>query len=96
MAKLWTWQNGDISGNGTYGGDFRRALGAIQARAIVLPCSTDLYFPPKDNEIEVSMMPNAELRVFDSPFGHCVASPGRHPGFMAFVDDAVRELLNEG
>ncbi len=96
LAKLWTWQNGDISGNETYGGDFRRALGAIRARAIVMPCSTDLYFPPKDNEIEVSMMPNAELRVFESPFGHCVASPGRHPDFMAFVDAAVRDLLNEG
>jgi homoserine O-acetyltransferase len=95
LAKLWTWQHGDISDNEIYEGDFRRALGAIRARAIVLPCSTDLYFTPEDNAIEVSMMANAELRVFDSPFGHCVASPGRHHDFMDFLDAAIRDLLNE-
>jgi homoserine O-acetyltransferase len=95
LAKLWTWQHGDISDNEIYEGDFRRALGAIRARAIVLPCRTDLYFPPEDNEIEVSMMANAELRVFDSPFGHCVAAPGRHHDFMDFLDAAIRDLLND-
>ncbi len=95
LAKLWTWQHGDISANTMYEGNFPRALGAIQARAIVMPCSTDLYFPPEDNEIEVSLMQNAELRVFDSPFGHCVASPGRHWDFMAFLDDALGDLLSD-
>lgn len=95
LAKLWTWQHGDISANETYEGNFPRALGAIQARAIVMPCSTDLYFPPADNEIEVSLMPNAELRVFESPLGHCVASPGVHRDFMAFLDKALRDLLSD-
>ena len=69
LAKLWTWQNGDISAGPLYRGDFRRALGAIRARAIVVPCTTDLYFPPEDNAIEVARMPNAELRPYDSPVG---------------------------
>ena len=58
---LRTWQNADISLNDKYNGDFAAALRAIRARAIVMPGRTDLYFPPEDNEIEVSMMPNAEF-----------------------------------
>ena len=96
IAKLRTWQEGDISDNRLYGGDFAKALGAIKARAIVVPCSTDLYFPPEDNALEVAQMRNAELRVFDSPYGHCVASPGVHEDFQAFLDDAIEELLGAG
>ena len=93
IAKLRTWQAGDISDNEIYQGDFAKALGAIQARAIVVPCSTDLYFPPEDNALEVARMKDAQLRVFDSPFGHCVASPGVHKDFQAALDDAIEELL---
>lgn len=62
ISKIWTWQNCDISDNETYCGDFIRALRSIRARAIVMPCSTDMYFPIEDNAAEVSAMPNAELR----------------------------------
>jgi len=93
LAKLWTWQHGDIGANDLYGGDIAKALGAIRARAIVVPCRTDLYFTPEDNALEVAQMGDAELRVFDSPFGHCVASPGVHPEFTAFLDDAIEDLL---
>ncbi len=96
LAKLWSWQHGDISDNELYRGDFARALGAIQARAIVVACCTDLYFPPEDNALEVAQMAAAELRVFDSPFGHCVASPGVHRDFMDFLDAAIVELLDDG
>jgi homoserine O-acetyltransferase/O-succinyltransferase len=96
LAKLWTWQHGDISANDRYRGDFAKALGAIRARAIVVPCRTDLYFPPEDNALEVAEMTNAELRVFDSPFGHCVASPGVHPEFTEFIDRAIEQLLGRG
>ena len=95
IAKIWTWQHADISANELYGGDLPRALGAIKARAIVMPCTQDLYFPPIDNAIEVSHMANAELRPFDSPWGHCVANPGDVPEFERFLDDATRELLGE-
>lgn len=95
IAKIWTWQHADISANELYGGDLPQALGAIKARAIVMPCTQDLYFPPIDNAIEVSHMANAELRPFDSPWGHCVANPGDVPEFERFLDDAIRELLGE-
>ena len=93
LAKLRTWQTADISTNPIYGSAFQLALGAIQAKTIVIACSSDLYFPPEDNKIEVQEMRNAELRIYDSPWGHCVASPGNDPKFTRFLDSAIAELL---
>ncbi len=93
LAKLWTWQHGDISANDRYCGVFVNALEAIQARAILIPCTTDLYFPPEDNAFEARHMPNAKLRPYESPWGHCVATPGRHRAFMAFLNECATELL---
>jgi homoserine O-acetyltransferase/O-succinyltransferase len=59
---LWTWQNSDISNNEVYGGNFEKALSSITAKAIVMPARTDLYFPPEDNEIEVSTQYKTNLR----------------------------------
>ena len=94
LAKLRTWQLGDISANARYEGDFERALGAIRARAILVPCTTDLYFPPEDNAIEARHMPDATFRPFDCAWGHCVASPSRKGSdFLRFLDACVTELL---
>jgi homoserine O-acetyltransferase len=95
LAKIWTWQHADISDNGLHRGDFKRALRSIRARAIVMPCSTDLYFVPEDNAAEVQAMPRAELRVFASSWGHAVGSPGRVPEFQRALDDAAAELLRD-
>lgn len=93
LAKLWTWQNGDVSANAQYGLDFKRALRGISARAILIPCTQDLYFPPADNEIEARDMPRALLRSFDSAFGHCVANPGNDPAFERFLDGCIRDVM---
>jgi homoserine O-acetyltransferase len=53
-----------------------------------------MYFPPEDNANEARHMPNAELRPYDSPWGHCVATPGRDTDFMAFLDSCAQELLH--
>jgi homoserine O-acetyltransferase len=58
---LWTWQNSDISNNELCGGNFEKALSLITAKAIVMPARTDLYFPPEDNEIEVSNQKQSKL-----------------------------------
>ena len=34
LTMLWTWQNGDIGDNELYGGDFKKALAGIKAKAI--------------------------------------------------------------
>jgi len=94
--QIWminTWQDGDISDNAIYDGDFDKALSAITAKAIVMPCQTDLYFPPEDNEYEVERMPNAEYRPMPSIYGHLAGRPGGNVEDTKFIDDALRELL---
>ncbi|MCS5558411.1 MAG: hypothetical protein NZ738_03340 [Oceanospirillaceae bacterium] len=39
-------------------------------------------------------MPNAELRTFDSPWSHCVASPGNVPAFTQALDNNIMQLLS--
>jgi homoserine O-acetyltransferase/O-succinyltransferase len=92
LAMLWTWQHADISANRSYNGDFAATLGAIRARAIVMPSETDLYFRVRDNQLEVDLMPNAELRPIPSIWGHA-AGLGVNPTDNEFIDTALRELL---
>lgn len=92
LAMLWTWQNGNIGNTPGFDGDFEKALGAITAKAIVMPADMDLYFPPEDNEYEVKFMPNAELRVIKSVWGH-FAGGGVNPVDTQFIDDHIKELL---
>lgn len=92
LAMLATWQAADIAAHPRFGGDLAAALGAIRARAVVMPSRTDLYFPPEDNEIEVAQMPNAELRIIPSIRGH-LAGGGGDPEDRAWVSDQLAELL---
>ena len=94
LCKLRTWQRGDISAQPAYGGDFITALNAIKAKTIVIACDNDLYFQPADNALEIPHIRDGELRVYESPWGHCVASPGNDPEFEKYLDQAINELIN--
>ena len=72
---LATWDAFDVSANDEFDGDFAAALGAIRAPTIVMPGSSDLYFPPEDSAIEVGLIPGAELRIIESDWGHIAGSP---------------------
>ena len=93
LALLWTWQNADIGNNDKYHGDFEKALRSIEAKAFVMPASTDLYFPPEDSAYEVKHMPNAELRTVKSIWGHFAGGPGTSPEDIKVLDLALKELL---
>jgi homoserine O-acetyltransferase len=93
LSMLDTWQRADIGDHALYQGDFVSALHAVRARTIVMPASTDLYFPPEDSAIEVAHLPNAELRVLQTDFGHVAGGPDRVPEATAFIEAALRELL---
>lgn len=92
LTMLWTWQKGNIGDTPGYEGNFEKALGAIKAKAIIMPAEMDLYFPPEDNEYEVKFIPNAELRVIKSVWGH-FAGGGVNPVDTKFIDDNIKELL---
>lgn len=94
LCKLSSWQQGDISQQPPYNGDFAKALAAIKAKTIVIVCDNDLYFRPEDNAFEVEHIKNSKLQIYQSPWGHCVASPGNDPEFQLYLDRAIQELLS--
>ena len=94
LAKLETWQANDISFGPHYENDIKKALRSIRARTILIPCTQDLYFRPEDNFIEAQYIPNAEIRPYDSPWGHCAANPGNDRGFEVELDKGIHDLLD--
>ena len=94
LAMLATWDAFDVSANEQFGGDFDAALGAIRARTIVMPGSSDRYFPPEDSAEEVRRIAGAELRVIESDWGHIAGSPVFDPASNGVIDAAIRDLLS--
>lgn len=92
-AQLVTWTHGDIADNSLYGGDLVAALNAIQAKVLLLPGRTDLYFPPADNALEIPHLRHAELRPIPSIWGHRAGNPNVSAEDFAFLKGAVREWL---
>lgn len=45
LVMLQTWQNGDVSQQEPYNGNFEKAIASIKAKILVMPGKTDLYFP---------------------------------------------------
>ncbi|KAI0823362.1 homoserine O-acetyltransferase [Trametes gibbosa] len=98
LTLLHTWQTGDVSliskSSGSDDG-FVNSLAGIKAQGLIMPCKTDLYFPPEDSEIEVSLMKkNAKLVVIDSVWGH-MAGGGNNPADNEFIKAQVRQFLQE-
>jgi homoserine O-acetyltransferase/O-succinyltransferase len=51
-------------------GSAEKALGKIQAKALVLSISSDLLFPPREQEFLAAHIPGAQLATLDSIYGH--------------------------
>jgi len=93
LAQLWTWQNGDISANDRFRGDFDAALASIECPVLVMPGDHDLYFQVADNEIEVARMRRARLLPIRSTWGHRAGNPIQSPEDERFLAAAVRDFL---
>ncbi len=92
-AQLRTWDAADISANGLYDGDLGAALRAIQARVLLMPGDTDLYFRTADNEAELRYLATASLRPIPSIWGHRAGNPIANPADMQFIANEVRAWL---
>ena len=77
LAQMWTWKHNDLGDHPDFGGDFEAALRAIRARTIIIQAETDSYFPPVDSEYETKTIPEAELRVIPTIWGHIAPSTRR-------------------
>ncbi len=69
-------------------GGIESALGSITAQSLIFGIQTDFLFPIREQEILHQFIPNSQLHVIDSPFGH--------DGFLIEFDqitDRVRKFL---
>jgi homoserine O-acetyltransferase/O-succinyltransferase len=94
LAMLDTWLHCDISNNSIYSGSLDRALATIQAKTLVMPSQTDLYFTPEDCAAEAAKIPDARYLPIPSIWGHRAGNPYQNPADAAFICTAVQELLN--
>ena len=93
LAMIDTWLRCDVSDNPTYRGDYKRALSSIQAKTLVMPATTDLYFTPEDCAMEAAIIPHAFYKPIPSIWGHRAGNPYQNPDDEAFIHLAVEELL---
>ncbi|MFE4104832.1 alpha/beta fold hydrolase [Almyronema epifaneia] len=93
IAMLDTWWRCDISQNPTYQGDYRQAMAAIQAKTLVMPATTDLYFTPEDCAAEAALIPQAEYCPIPSIWGHRAGNPYQNPEDAAFIRQSVQDWL---
>lgn len=94
LSQVKTWQAHNVGRSPGFNGDHEKALALIKAKAVVMPCQTDLYFPPEDSAAEVKCMPNAVLKPIPSVWGH-YAGIGINAADTEFIDQAIRACLAE-
>ena len=94
LAMIDTWLRCDVSDNPVYQGDYAKAMGAITAKTLVMPATTDLYFTPEDCEAEAALITNAEYRPIPSIWGHRAGNPYQNPEDEAFIQGAIAALLS--
>ena len=90
LCMAWKWQHGDVSRH--TGGDLAAALGRITAKTLVMPISTDQFFPVADCAAEQELIKGSELRIIEDVHGHASLF-GLGPSYSAQIDRALSDLL---
>lgn len=94
LCLLATWQHGDITRyHAEDQGDLAKTLARIKARCLIMPCRTDEYFPPEDNEIEVRSLRHGELRVIETIWGHIAGAGAGTAEDTAFIKREIAQFL---
>ncbi len=93
LSMLETWMRCDLSDNPIYQGNYDQALTSIQARTLVMPATTDLYFTPEDCQLEAEKIPYAIYKPIISIWGHRAGNPYQNPEDETFIREAVADLL---
>lgn len=94
MCMLQTWYPGDISTAEEGDGSLETALGKIRAEVLLMPCRTDLYFPPADSEQELKHLKHGKLRVIDSVWGHLAGGEFGPQEDKDFISAEIKTFLS--
>ncbi len=87
-----TWQKHNVGDTPGFAGDHEKALGAITARVLYMPCETDLYFPIGDARYEQQFLTNSTFTPIPSLRGHS-AGGGANTADAAFINDQIGRFL---
>ena len=93
-AQARTWEASDISAGEPHHGDLPAALRAIEARVLLMPGATDLYFRVADNQAELASLRHGEIRPIPSIWGHRAGSPKSNAADEAFLRRSVADWLD--
>ncbi len=91
VLLLAKWRDFDVGGFG--GGDLAGALARVTAKTFVIAIEEDAFFPLKDVAAHQKLIPNSELKLASSVWGH-LALFGADPAYNAAVDGFLTELLS--
>lgn len=89
LAQMRCWEAGDIAD----GGDLASALAAIEARVLLMPSETDLYFRVADNAAELPHLKHGRLLPIPSIWGHRAGNPVANLEDATFLRRHVRDFL---
>ncbi|KAK5942242.1 hypothetical protein PMZ80_004805 [Knufia obscura] len=103
LVKARMWQLGDVGSTkrgvvsqlGHAPGDdgaLGQALGSITAKVLLMPCRSDQYFRPEDNEDELKHLKDGRLEVIESSWGH-IAGGGANPVDVKLMDAKIAEHM---
>ncbi|MCS5685581.1 MAG: hypothetical protein NZ654_10080, partial [Acidimicrobiales bacterium] len=92
LAQATTWQTHNVGDTGEFSGDLEAALRSIEARVLMMPSETDLYFPPEDAIYESQFISDVELLQIPTVWGHS-AGLGINPEDVTFLNDAIRRFV---
>jgi len=93
-AQALTWTEADISAASPHHGDLPSALAAIEARVLLMPSETDLYFRVADNQAELEHLRHGTLAPIPSVWGHRAGNPRTNAEDLHFLTTQVRAFLD--
>jgi len=91
IAQARAWQRHDV-GTTPGAGDVEKALAAIRARVLYMPCETDLYFPIGDARYESQFLKQATFTPIPSLWGHS-AGGGGNADDAKFINERITAFL---
>ena len=92
IAQARAWQRHDVGETKGFGGDVEKALAAITARVLYMPCETDLYFPLGDAKYESQFLKQSTMRPIPSLWGHS-AGGGGDAADARFINEQIVAFL---
>ena len=98
LGMLNTWQMGDIGKHQKFNNNTKEALANINCPALVMPSSTDLSFPARNNIPEVSEMSDAELVIINTKHGHLAGGMSTaltSQEDVTFIDKKYKKILKK-